>query len=100
MKVEKTRYLIPPTKQDWGELSPKSKPQVPPSPFSSGIHNHQLNKDIIERPLISNSQNLSFKGLPCPNLGDGGYNFHGRYEYVSISQMRKMVKLIIELLKA
>jgi len=63
MKVEKTRYLIPPTKQDWGELSPKSKPQVPPSPFSSGIHNHQLNKDIIERPLISNSQNLSFKGL-------------------------------------
>ena len=43
--------------------------------------------------------NLSFAGLPCPNLGDGGYNFHGRYEYVSITQMRKMVKLILEILK-
>lgn len=43
--------------------------------------------------------NLSFAGLPCPNLGDGGYNFHGRYEYVSITQMRKMVKIILEILK-
>lgn len=43
--------------------------------------------------------NLSFMGLPCPNLGNGGYNFHGRYEYVSITQMRKMVKIIIEMLK-
>ena len=38
--------------------------------------------------------NLSFAGLPCPNLGDGGYNFHGRFEYVSITQMRKMVKIL------
>ena len=43
--------------------------------------------------------NLSFAGLPCPNLGDGGYNFHGRYEYVSITQMRKMVKVVLEILK-
>lgn len=43
---------------------------------------------------------LSFKGLPCPNLGTGGYNFHGRFEYVSITQMRKMVKILIETLKA
>ncbi len=43
--------------------------------------------------------NLSFKGLPCPNLGDGGYNFHGRYEYVSVTQMRKMVKILLEIVK-
>lgn len=43
--------------------------------------------------------NLSFLGLPCPNLGDGGYNFHGRYEYVSLTQMRKMVKLLIEIIR-
>ena len=43
--------------------------------------------------------NLSFAGLPCPNLGDGGYNFHGRFEYVSITQMRKMVKILLEILK-
>lgn len=44
--------------------------------------------------------NLSFMGLPCPNLGDGGYNFHGRFEYVSITQMRKMVKILTQILKA
>lgn len=43
--------------------------------------------------------NLSFMGLPCPNLGDGGYNFHGRFEYVSLTQMRKMVKVLIEIVK-
>lgn len=42
---------------------------------------------------------LSFMGLPCPNLGDGGYNFHGRYEYVSLTQMRKMVKVLIEIVR-
>ena len=44
--------------------------------------------------------NLSFMGLPCPNLGDGGYNFHGRFEYESITQMRKMVKILTQILKA
>lgn len=43
--------------------------------------------------------NLSFMGLPCPNLGTGGYNFHGRYELVSVTQMRKMVKILCEILK-
>ena len=32
---------------------------------------------------------LTFMGLPCPNLGTGGYNFHGRYEFASITQMEK-----------
>ena len=44
--------------------------------------------------------NLSFMGLPCPNLGDGGYNFHGRFEYVSTTQMRKMVIILTQILKA
>ena len=44
--------------------------------------------------------NLSFMGLPCPNLGDGGYNYHGRFEYVSTTQMRKMVKILTQILKA
>lgn len=42
---------------------------------------------------------LSYMGLPCPNLGTGGYNFHGRYEYVSLTQMRKMVKILLEVIK-
>ena len=44
--------------------------------------------------------NLSFMGLPCPNLGDGGYNYHGRFEYVSTTQLRKMVKILTQILKA
>jgi hypothetical protein len=34
---------------------------------------------------------LSYKGLPCPNLGGGGYNFHGPYEYLCIDEMKTIV---------
>ena len=37
---------------------------------------------------------LTYKGLTTPNLGMGGYNYHGRYEYVSINQMEKAVEII------
>ena len=42
---------------------------------------------------------LTVKGLPTPNLGTGGYNYHGKFEYVSLTQMEKMVKILIELIK-
>ena len=42
---------------------------------------------------------LSFKGLPCPNIFAGGLNFHGRYEYVPISSMEKAVDVIVEICK-
>lgn len=37
---------------------------------------------------------LSFMGLPTPNLGTGDYNMHGRYEYVDLFQMEKMVEVV------
>ncbi|MBP3548225.1 MAG: peptidase T [Alistipes sp.] len=40
---------------------------------------------------------LSFMGLPCPNLFTGGMNFHGRYEYVSLTTMQKATNTIINL---
>ncbi|MDE6230904.1 MAG: peptidase T [Muribaculaceae bacterium] len=40
---------------------------------------------------------LSFKGLPCPNIFAGGENFHGRYEYVSIQSMEKAVEVIVNI---
>ena len=43
--------------------------------------------------------NLSFMGLPCPNLGTGGYNYHGPYVFCSINSMKKGVKLLLELIK-
>ena len=40
---------------------------------------------------------LSFMGLPCPNLFTGGMNFHGRYEYASLTTMQKATNTIINL---
>lgn len=40
---------------------------------------------------------LSFKGLPCPNIFAGGLNFHGRYEFVPIPSMEKATRVIVEI---
>ncbi|MCD7949449.1 MAG: peptidase T [Erysipelotrichaceae bacterium] len=42
---------------------------------------------------------LTYKRLPCPNIGTGGYNYHGPYEYVSITMMQKQVEIILKLLE-
>ena len=42
---------------------------------------------------------LSFKGLPCPNIFAGGLNFHGRYEFVPIPSMEKATDTIVEICK-
>ena len=40
---------------------------------------------------------LSFKGLPCPNLGTGGYNFHGKYEFACVEEMDLAVETILKI---
>ena len=40
---------------------------------------------------------LSFKGLPCPNIFAGGVNFHGPYEFVSVQVMEKAMQVIINI---
>ena len=40
---------------------------------------------------------LSFKGLPCPNIFAGGMNFHGRYEFAPIQNMEKAMKVIVKI---
>ena len=42
---------------------------------------------------------LSFKGLPCPNIFAGGENFHGRFEYVPIQSMENAVDVIVNICK-
>lgn len=42
---------------------------------------------------------LSFKGLPCPNIFAGGMNMHGRYEYVAVQSMEKAMMTIVEICK-
>lgn len=42
---------------------------------------------------------LSFMGLPCPNLCTGGQNFHGKFEYIPLEDMEKVVELLLEILE-
>ena len=37
---------------------------------------------------------LSSRGLPCPNLSTGGYNYHSRYEFASIPEMEKSLEVL------
>ena len=40
---------------------------------------------------------LSFKGLPCPNIFAGGLNFHGKFEFVPVRAMEKASQVIVEI---
>lgn len=42
---------------------------------------------------------LTFMGLPCPNIGTGGANFHGPFEFVSLTMMKQAVEVLKELIK-
>lgn len=42
---------------------------------------------------------LSFRGLPCPNLFTGGANFHGRFEYLPLDSLKKSCETVIEIIK-
>ncbi len=42
---------------------------------------------------------LSFKGLPCPNIFAGGLNFHGRYEFLPIPSMEKAMDVIVQIVR-
>ncbi|WP_435801748.1 tripeptide aminopeptidase PepT, partial [Polaribacter sp.] len=61
----------------------------------------EVMKDIGITPLIkpirggTDGSQLSYKGLPCPNIFAGGHNFHGRYEYVPVESMVKATEVIV-----
>lgn len=71
------------------------------------MHIVQIAKEAMEElgiePLIkpirggTDGSQLSFKGLPCPNIFSGGHNFHGRYEYVPVESMVSATKVIIKI---
>lgn len=73
------------------------------------IHIVDLAKEAMEqldiKPLIkpirggTDGSQLSFMGLPCPNIFAGGHNFHGRYEYLPIPSMIKATEVIINIAK-
>jgi tripeptide aminopeptidase len=57
------------------------------SPFSSPIRGG------------TDGARLTYEGLLCPNLGTGGFQFHGRFEFASIQQMEKALEIMIEIIK-
>jgi tripeptide aminopeptidase len=66
----------------------------------------QAMKDAEIEPLIkairggTDGAQLSYMGLPCPNIFAGGLNFHGPYEFVSVESMVKAVKVIVNIAQA
>lgn len=78
-KIEPYMYLIEIAKQAMEEL--EIEPKI--SPIRGG----------------TDGARLSFMGLPCPNLCTGGHNFHGKYEFISIQSMEKVVKLLIKIVE-
>ena len=55
----------------------------------------------VSRPVRGGTDGarLSFMGLPCPNLGTGGYSFHGPFEHISVEGMDTAVSVIKEIVK-
>ncbi len=55
------------------------------------------------KPLIkairggTDGSQLSYKGLPCPNIFAGGHNFHGKYEYIPVESMLKATEVIVNI---
>jgi tripeptide aminopeptidase len=59
----------------------------------------QLNIKPIIKPIRggTDGSQLSYMGLPCPNIFAGGHNFHGRYEYVPVESMIKATQVICKI---
>ena len=62
-------------------------------------------KELGIKPIIkpirggTDGCQLSYKGLPCPNIFAGGHNFHGKYEYVPVESMQKAVDVIVKIVE-
>ena len=63
----------------------------------------QAMKELNIKPIIkpirggTDGSQLSYMGLPCPNIFAGGHNFHGKYEYVPVESMQKAVEVIVKI---
>lgn len=69
------------------ELAKKSMEQLGLKPCSQAIRGG------------TDGARLTFEGLPCPNLGTGGYNYHGKYEYACVEEMQQSVQLIVKIIE-
>ncbi len=73
-------------------------------PFFHLIENaKKAMEDLDVKPIIlpirggTDGARLSYMGLPCPNICTGGSNFHGRYEYIPVQSMEKVVEILLKI---
>ena len=61
----------------------------------------ELGINILQEPIRGGTDGaqLSFMGLPCPNIGCGGGNFHGRFEYCVIDELELSVQVILKIIQ-
>lgn len=61
----------------------------------------ELSVEPIVTPIRGGTDGarLSFMGLPCPNLCTGGHNFHGKYEYICVQSMEKVVEILLKIIE-
>jgi tripeptide aminopeptidase len=78
-KIEPHMYLIDIAKSAMEELG--IEPQV--TPIRGG----------------TDGARLSYEGLPCPNLCTGGYNFHGKFEFIPVQSMERVVELLLKIIE-
>lgn len=78
-KIEPHRYLITLAEEAMRELS--IEPKI--VPIRGG----------------TDGARLSYMGLPCPNLCAGGHNYHGKYEFISIQSMERIVGLLVNIVR-
>lgn len=64
---------------------------------------HQAMKNLDIVPIVApirggtDGSQLSYMGLPTPNIFTGGENFHGKFEYISVDNMEKATNVIVEI---
>lgn len=75
-------------------------------PFFHLIENAKKAMEELEvKPIIlpirggTDGARLSYMGLPCPNICTGGSNFHGRYEYIPVQSMEKVVEILLKIVE-
>lgn len=63
------------------------------------ISNLEITPEVIPIRGETDGTEISFEGIPCPNIGTGGHNFHSIYEYICLEDMEKASEVLISIIK-
>lgn len=66
---------------------------------TSAMNSLEIEPIIIPIRGGTDGADATYNGLPCPNIGTGGHNFHGTHEYIAVEDMEKVTGILIEMVK-